>query len=87
MTTQEKFYRLIMWYDKTNGHISLQQSFFMLKFILNKTPSINGKSYLKLHKLEEKYRISENWDTPRLTNGKILMVELIYKQFKKDGLI
>lgn len=48
---------------------------------------LDKKQYPKLYEMLVSLHKSENWQQDVPTNGKILMVNLIYEQFKKDGLI
>lgn len=80
MTSQEKFETLLRhWNSGYQPDISWIKGYLHLHLRSEKYP----KFYQKLEDL----RKSENWQENVPANGKILMVNLIYEQFKKDGLI
>lgn len=82
MTSEDKFKEILRYFDDEHPEgISWLKDYLSYRFHQHQLDI----KYPKLYSIIEKY--SKNWISGKEDNSKILVVELVYKQFKDDGLI
>lgn len=84
MTTQEKFNKLMEFWG---SDIANHKTVAWINGYLSTHLRNQRDKYEDLYRKLEEIKKLEDWKVDKPANGKILMVNLIYEQFKKDGLI